>query len=279
VADRLGGRADVAFLDLQRAVQAPLQIDPGNFISSDGVVVAEPGTTVWWRRTGFVPSDPRAGNAENRLRAEEVRAQVVGGLLALGVRWVDHPETIEIAEHTLLQLTVARSVGAAIPATVVTNDRQVAAGLTDSPLVAKSISSGIGIAPYADFADEEILAALPNAPTTLQAYVPGTSDLRVVVVGDHAFVWRRAKHAGEPFDWRMPDPSGREFVQIDAPELAHLAVAITRELNLSFSAQDWVETGAGPVFLEANPVGQWLFLAGADRVVGNALANLLLEES
>jgi glutathione synthase/RimK-type ligase-like ATP-grasp enzyme len=148
--------------------------------------------------------------------------------------------------------------------------------LTGGRLVAKSISSGIGIAPYADHVDEEVLAALPNAPTLLQEYVSGGADLRVVVVAERAFVWRRVKHEGEPFDWRRPDPSGREFRLTESPVVAHLAVAVTHRLGLSFSAQDWVETNSGPVFLESNPVGQWLFLEGAADLVGPALADLLV---
>lgn len=265
-------------MDLQRAVELPLHIQPGEFVSSDGLVVADCRTTVWWRRTGFVPPDPRTGNAENRLRAEETRAQLVGGLLALDMRWVDHPGTIELAEHTLLQLATARRVGATTPKTVVTNVPHVARGLTDGRLVAKSISSGIGIAPYADDVDDDVMEALPNAPTLLQEHIPGVADLRVVVVGGQAFVWRRAKHEGEPFDWRRPDPSGREFRLTEFPIVADLAIAITHRLGLSFSAQDWVETDRGPVFLESNPVGQWLFLEGAADLVGVALADLLVGE-
>ena len=41
------------------------------------------------------------------------------------------------------------------------------------------------------------------------------------------------------------------------------------------SVQDWLETASGPVFLEANPQGSWLFLQGAEIQIGPALASHL----
>lgn len=277
VADHIGARAEVNYIDLQACIQMPLEIVPGEYVRSGGQVVASGGTTVWWRRTGYIPPDARTGRAENRLRAEETRAQMVGGLLSIGVRWIDHPGLVQTAEHTLLQLSVARSVGVQTPTTTVTNTREAAQALAKSHrLVAKSISAGEGIAPFADTFDECVVDLLPNAPTLLQQQIVGLADLRVVVVGDNAYVWRRARKQGEPLDWRRPDPAGAEFSAFTQPAVAASAVAITHRLGLTFSAQDWVETEDGNVFLEANPVGQWLFLTGADEIVGSALAEHLL---
>ncbi|RYB88328.1 hypothetical protein EUA06_21470 [Nocardioides glacieisoli] len=277
VADHVGSRADVQYIDLHAAVTKPLYIGPGEHVTSAGMRVAVSGTTVWWRRTGFVPPDDRTSNAENRLRAEEARAQLVGGLLSLEVTWVDHPGVVETAEHTLLQLATARRAGAVTPATVVTSDPDVARAWRDQySLIAKSISSGLGIAPYADHVDDDILDLVPNAPTLLQEHITGTADFRVVVVADRAYVWRRAKVPGEPFDWRNPDPSGAGFEFVGDPGVGALAIDITRRMGLTYSAQDWVETPTGPVFLESNPVGQWLFLPGSANVVGPALADHLL---
>ncbi len=276
VAHQIGDRAKVRFIDMGAAVTGALVIEPGRRVLLDGDVVAKDGTTVWWRRSGYVPA-LETGNAENRLRAEEVRAQVVGGLLSLELRWIDHPGVVDTAEHTFLQLAQARRAGAVVPSTVATNVPQVAlARLAAGRQVAKSISSGVGIAPYADDLDEELAGLLEHAPTVLQDHIPGIADLRVVVVRDEAFVWRRAKMASEPFDWRRPDPGGEQFELVTDPGVAGLAVDITRRLGLTYSAQDWVETPREHVFLEANPVGQWLFLPGAANVVGPALVAHLL---
>ena len=42
------------------------------------------------------------------------------------------------------------------------------------------------------------------------------------------------------------------------------------------SVQDWLETKDGPVFLEGNPQGQWIFLAGSRELVPSAVAEHLL---
>jgi glutathione synthase/RimK-type ligase-like ATP-grasp enzyme len=276
VADRIGDRAQVRLIDMNAAVSGDLEIVPGKYVILDGKVVAESGTTVWWRRTGNVPP-AKTGNAENRLRAEEARAQVIGGLMSLDVRWVDHPGTVNVAEHTLVQLSEARRAGARTPDTVATNIKGVARQrLAQGRQVAKSISSGVGIAPYADDLDDDLIDLIQNAPTVLQEHIDGTADLRVVVVGDQAFTWRRPKTPVEPFDWRRPDPGGQQFESTADPGIGKLAIDITRRLGLTFSAQDWVETHNGHVFLETNPVGQWLFLTRADRLVGHALADHLL---
>lgn len=276
VAKHIGDRAPVRFIDMNAAVTGDLEIVPGEHVILDGEAIAAAGTTVWWRRTGHVPP-AETGNAENRLRAEEARAQVIGGLMSLDVCWVDHPGTVSVAEHTFLQLSEARRAGARTPDTVATNVKDVARQRrAQGRLVAKSISSGIGISPYADDLDDDLIELLDKAPTVLQEYIDGTADLRVVVVGDQAFSWRRRKTPGEPFDWRRPDPGGQQFELLADPGIAALAVDITHRLGLTFSAQDWVETHDGHVFLETNPVGQWLFLAGADQLVGQALANHLL---
>jgi hypothetical protein len=50
---------------------------------------------------------------------------------------------------------------------------------------------------------------------------------------------------------------------------------MTSALGLTMSVQDWLETDDGPVFLEINPQGGWLFLDGADTAVAPALAHHL----
>lgn len=279
VADHVAARASVAYLDLHSFVTQPVEVVPGELIRSGGDVVAREGSTVWWRRTGRIAPDNRMGNAENRLRCEEARAQLVGGLLSLPVHWVDHPGAVDTAEHTLLQLQSARQCDATVPDTVVTNQPDLARTMARThQLVAKSISSGIGIAPFVDSVDQAVMDLLPNAPTLLQQRITGEADLRVVSVGRRAYVWRRRRVSGEPVDWRHADPNGRAFEPTSEASVAELAVRITHRLGLTFSAQDWVETAGGHVFLEANPVGQWLFLADADAIIGAALAEHLLAQ-
>jgi hypothetical protein len=108
----------------------------------------------------------------------------------------------------------------------------------------------------------------------LQELVYAAADLRVVVVREHVWAWRRVREEGV-IDWRAAAPDGRGFVPVDDPKLAEIARAITRSLGLTMTVQDFLETASGPVFLEANPQGNWLFLTDASARVVPRLADHL----
>jgi hypothetical protein len=111
-------------------------------------------------------------------------------------------------------------------------------------------------------------------PTLLQELVPATSDLRVVVIGTRGWVWRRPREPGM-IDWRQIDPGGDGFELVEDAALAKQAVAMTKALKLTMSVQDWLEIPGGPVFLESNAQGAWLFLRRSDEIVVPALAEHL----
>ena len=95
-----------------------------------------------------------------------------------------------------------------------------------------------------------------------------------MTVGHRAFGWRRPRLGGGAVDWRADDPSGSGFAACGESEFPE-AVAFAERLSLSFSVQDWLETADGPVFLEVNPQGQWLFLDEADLILIPALVDHL----
>jgi glutathione synthase/RimK-type ligase-like ATP-grasp enzyme len=240
-----------------------------------------PQWTIWWRRAQqpFAPAD--LPEAEATLVAEETMAIVLGGLLSSGARWVDDPFVVLRAEHTLLQLTAARRLGLRVPATCATNNPEKAAEFAASGLtLAKAISGGTGLTPFADLIDVGDTQRVRSGATVLQRYVPASDDLRVVVVDSAVIVWKRPRSPEEPIDWRSADPSGSAFALTDASlsrDLVGAAVNMNRELGLTVSVQDWiVPADGGPlVFLEANPAGSWLFLTGAQELVAPVLARHL----
>jgi len=265
-------------LDLS-AVTGRVSIVPGEHVIV-GEVLIEAGVSVWWRRIGIVPPLAELSAEENRLRAEECEALLVGGLLALTHRWVDEPFLVEAAEHSLKQLAVAARLGIAIPRSVATNDPVTAHAAygAGSQWLAKATSAGVGIAPYADLVDPGLFELLPRCITLLQEVQGASADVRVVVVGDRSWTWMRPRRARDPLDWRAADPAGSEFAIVDRVDVATRAVAINVSLSLRFSVQDWVVVDDEPVFLEVNPSGQWLFLTGAESLIGDALASLLTED-
>lgn len=231
-------------------------------------------TTVWWRRVGMVDVSGLDGE-EARLAIDEGPHVLRGALMSAGVRWVDDPFDVERAELKLHQLGIAASLGIPTPASCVTNEPSTASEFERGrPLVAKALSPGQGIAPFVDAvsaADVERVAALP---TLLQERVGATADLRLVVVRDEVWAWRRSR-SDTTLDWRREDPDGTGFRPVDSDAVAILAHRLNSALRLSMSVQDWLETDDGPVFLEVNPQGAWLFLEGAPQSVTPAVARHL----
>ena len=232
-------------------------------------------TTVWWFRAGdaVVPGQTAADEAQ--LIVDESPAILIGSLRAAGVRWVDDPDVIRRAEWKLGQLEVAAGLGISTPHWVATNSVQTADKFSgEHPVVAKPLSAGRGIAPHVEEVSPEDLSELGDLVTLLQERVNATADIRAVVIAGQTWVWRRIREP-DTVDWRAVDPAGQGFSPAAADKLGSSPIKINSALGLTFSVQDWLETDNGPVFLEVNPQGAWLFLEGAERTVGPALAQHL----
>jgi glutathione synthase/RimK-type ligase-like ATP-grasp enzyme len=253
------------------------------FVARDGCLrlnmkgrsyAASSKTTVWWRKPGSVDTSD-LDEEEARLAYDEGPHLLLGALEAADARFVDHPYVVARAEMKQLQLAIARNLGIAVPATLVTNDPDTARAFTAGrKIVAKAVSPGFGIAPYVSEVLETDLEALKALPTLLQELVRASADLRVVVVGHESWVWRRQREPGT-IDWRQADPEGSRFVPIVNEELGASACEIASALRLSISVQDWLETDSGVIFLESNAQGAWLFLEGSQDLVAPAIASHL----
>lgn len=208
---------------------------------------------------------------------EEVEALFPGVLAAAGVQWVDAPWDLLRARYKPLQLACASSLGLAVPTTVISGSparsKSFALG---QHVVAKSSSSGFGIAPYVAAVPASELTRLSECPTALQVRIDADADLRIVTIGDEEFRWCRPRTEGMPVDWREADPVGAGF-RFEGSAANTDAVSIAKSLGLCFSVQDWLIVEAdAPVFLEVNAQGQWLFLNDAESILSGPLATLLL---
>jgi hypothetical protein len=66
-------------------------------------------------------------------------------------------------------------------------------------------------------------------------------------------------------------PKGGTSSQTQIMLLRNWLYGLLMHLGLTHSSQDWLLTREGPVFLETNPGGQWLFLEGSEQSVIPAL--------
>ena len=247
------------------------------FVYQDGIrqIRSEEVAAVWYRRS-VSPSLPDTVDQYDREFCEREQKAFIEGTLATlhDVKWLSHPSATSYAEHKLGQLTLARRIGLATPATATTNDAVVVKRLARSgEIVAKAVRSGYVKSPdgfQAIFTsrlskdDLEDLGGLDLAPTTFQELVPKKSDIRVTIVGDHLFAAEilSQERASSSVDWRATDDPGLKHNRHELPDdIAAKCLEMVATLGLSFGAIDLVRTPEDNyIFLEINPNGEWLWL-------------------
>lgn len=257
--------------------------------------------SIWFRRhrLPLLPREVATQDAEYCLRESEwflKGALYSRGDLARPVEWMSHPAKIQMAESKIHQLSVARSLGLAVPDTLISNDPRRVRGFfkeKGGEVVAKPLRLG-----YFDYGDRQTAvftnrvgegdlaedAPLRMAPVIYQELLPKLFDIRVTVVGRRVFA-AAIDSQTEPtatLDWRRTDNE-------DLPHYAHDLPAHVRDaclnymdaLGLNFGALDFVLTPRNEyVFLEVNPNGQWVWIE--ERLgfpITEAIASWLLDRS
>jgi glutathione synthase/RimK-type ligase-like ATP-grasp enzyme len=257
--------------------------------------------SVWFRRHRLpvLPQDVAAQDAEYCLRESEWFLK--GALYSRAssdrpVKWMSHPAKIQMAESKIYQLSVARSLGLAVPDTLISNDPRRVRGFFEKKggeIVAKPLRLG-----YFDYGDRQAAvftsrvvpddlkddASLRMAPVIYQELLPKLFDIRITVVGRKVFAaaidsqsdpaaaldWRRTENENLPhYDHALP-------VQVRDACLNYMEA-----LGLEFGALDFVLTPRNDyVFLEVNPNGQWVWIEEKLGLpITEAIASWLLDGS
>lgn len=172
--------------------------------------------------------------------------------------WVNHPSRTYMAENKPFQLSVAATVGLAVPETRVANylpvefdsRAAIAAKALDTFLVRKGDDDLFfytqRLRPKELSYDE-----CKEMPLILQEYFDDKVDVRITVVGETCFVAETC--ASVPGDWRQAEGKAK-FRRADAPPpVLQGCRALLRELGLVYGAIDFVRCGDTYSFLEVNP--------------------------
>jgi hypothetical protein len=291
---RLG--VDARLLDLR---QFPTRLAIALHYASDGIVAPRSVTcrdgcdidlrsvsAVWWRRPQPFGLDPHLLRPSHRAFAYNECHEAWSGLWqTLDVLWVNHPGRDEAAARKAHQLDVARSVGLAIPKTLITNDPDAA-----RRFVGQQNGSGTIYKAFSAtekewretrlLRDDEqaLLDHVQQAPVIFQEYLPAGVDIRVTVVGDEMFA--AAIHSLDTsyeFDFRVDMNAARVTPYELPPEVRAGLSRLMARLGLLYGAIDLRETSDGRVFfLEINPAGQWLFIEErTHQPITAAVAHLL----
>jgi glutathione synthase/RimK-type ligase-like ATP-grasp enzyme len=256
------------------------------------VIVGSEISAVWWRlKPGpeWPASDPEL-NAMRVFRGREWQHALEGLEVALpDARWVNPRSADRRARQKALQLREAARAGFAIPPTFMSNDPSK---LTEQIQSWGERAIYKPFTPYFPAADKAVFTnridssliksneeSVRLAPGIFQALIEKAYELRITLVGETIFAVRieSQQSATTRLDWRR-DYDALSYSEANlSPAMEQDLLRLHKELGLVFGAYDFIVTPNGQyIFLEVNPVGQWLWLEDAIGVgISRALAELL----
>lgn len=99
------------------------------------------------------------------------------------------------------------------------------------------------------------------SPSIVQEFIGGTAEYRIVIFGDYKFVARNMVGSSRyPYDVRIDTLSKYEAIEHES-SLVEPLIRYMKSEGLSYAAFDVRENVCGePIFLEVNPMGQFLYL-------------------
>ncbi|MFN2497438.1 MAG: ATP-grasp ribosomal peptide maturase [Pseudonocardiaceae bacterium] len=266
--------------DFPRRVQVSARLMPrsgwcGEVVTPAGAFAWEEISAVFYRRPrDFAMPDGMSG-PEQRFARAQARVGLGGVLASLPVKWINHPSALADCEYKPRQLSLARTMGLRVPATIVTNApeevRRFAAEVGD--VIVKSLAepiiaeAGTQKAIWTRRVDVAELADLPGLELTthlFQEWIPKAYEVRLTVVGKRHFaVAIHAHSTGTRVDWRT-DYDALTYDVVDCPPgVLDCARAFLSSAGLTYGAFDFIVTADTQdyVFLECNAAGQWGWLA------------------
>lgn len=274
VADRLP-REGTVLVDAASLPSVLRRVTPQESIVADLTgepvfLTADSQTRGWIRR--LAP----AGWDEDVVLATKEAARLSSRLTALaamlrqpGVEWLCNVDALFAAENKIVQYRAASALGLRTPATLLAGDPAVLASELGEPFIVKPLGPG-------NFTDahgreqviltQAVTAAelegtdLLDAPFLAQQLHTARFHLRVVTVAGRA--WTAELDArGLPLDWREAARAHHSFEPSSRwPAVERDALRLSHRLRTGVSSQDWIIDESGPVFLDLNSGGQWLFL-------------------
>lgn len=249
--------------------------------SGDALPLDEVGA-VWMRKKASFQyrSGPLTGHEKAHADAETDHI-LLGLLRTLDCYWMSHPDAVRGSAWKPEQIRRAARMGFPVPDSIVTNVRAEVDSFmrgAEHGTVFKALSSvtaaGHAVAPDERIErgvpttligeeHEDMLDAVSELPCFFQHYVPKQHELRVTVVGDSLFA-ARIYSQDDPrtaTDWRDMSAEIRYEAAALPPDVGRRCLDFVHSYGLTFGALDLVVTpGGGHVFLENNPVGQFLFV-------------------
>ena len=252
----------------------------GHVPTGDRLDLARIGA-VWMRKKAdFAFASPLA--PQELAFAEAETEHVLFSLLySLDCYWMSHPLALRGAGWKGEQLRRAAAMGFKVPPSIVANCRSAVeafAAAAPDGIVFKALSSpslGAEMVPVddrmaaplpttrIDAANADALDAVAELPCFFQHHVRKRHELRVTVIGERAFA-ARIHSQDDPrtaLDCRDMAADIRYEAAALPPEIERRCLDFVASYGLTYGALDLIVTPDGDhVFLENNPVGQFLFV-------------------
>lgn len=237
---------------------------------------------VWLRKAADYAYASADLTAQERAYAQVETEQAMFSMLyALDCYWLSHPLALRGAQWKGEQLVRAARLGFRVPATVITNvpdDVRAFRAAVGGPVIFKAMSTptlaadsvdeaqrvshGIGTT-IVDDAMLDSLDAVGELSCQFQEYIAKQYELRVTVIGQRLFAARLysqddARTAVDSRD--MSAPIRYEACTLP-DEIRQRCLDFVHSYGLEYGALDLIVTpGDDYVFLENNPVGQFLYV-------------------
>jgi len=231
--------------------------------------------TVTWLRHFSSQAIERHGAAAHDLFLRESWDATAGQLAGLSATSIRSQRP-----GMLAQLELAERHGIAAPRTVVTTDPYHAKEVLHGPrLVIKALhrhfveptpGSLTGVFPAIAARGDLVPLPRPGPPVIVQEYVEHDAELRVYCVAGQVQGFQIVKDA--PADlWLRGDRVLVRAVE-PAPNVIRAARLLASALSLRYCAFDFLVRDGGPVFLEMDPNGDWLWVESKAGVVSVTMA-------
>lgn len=234
--------------------------------SKNGNLYDLSGVHTWWNRRPQFRSHPEATPQTSLAQESEIAQFWLGVWGTASGRWCN-PVDAPIANNKLRQLRLARDVGLAVPKTLWSNDpariREFWEANGGDVVIKMFVGSASAWEPTR-LLTKEILERsdeLRFAPSIFQSVVSGDLEYRVVIFGDECFsVATRVGNSRYPYDVRI-DTKSEKFAFKPSSDLILKLRDFLSKAGLLYGAFDVREDADGrPVFIEVNPMGQFLYL-------------------
>jgi glutathione synthase/RimK-type ligase-like ATP-grasp enzyme len=217
---------------------------------------------------------PQVGDvaAEEAFMLREKRDAIYGLVELCGAKnLLNNPWHQDKAKNKIIQLNLAQKCGLQTPRTWISNNtHDVVEGFDNNELIYKPITwlatSG-GEMLFTNIVSRDVLLAhqktIALAPGIFQNLVKKSCEYRVTIVDQQFFSVRihLQETTESQIDWRRNQEKLR-YEEVELPESLKAQLnELMASLQLRFAAVDLIESIDGEmVFLEANPVGNWLWL-------------------